>query len=150
MLDFMIRFEAYRLEHREDAGAGTPRVYAIVNNGFIEGAQNRHALRILEHFANAAGLQWRFGVGIGGGEFMRQTKDEIPLKSKIKRKLLEALSQLQSDLETQEVACRKNIFFTPGIPQSFFMLAGDIGWIQSAKQNGLKRKQLLAKPHPSN
>ncbi len=149
MLDFMIRFEAYRIEHGEASEAGTPRVYAIVNNGCIEGTQNRHALQIVEHFANAAGLQWRFGVGIGGGEFLRQTKDQIPLQSKVKRKLLDALAELQADLETQEAACRKNIFFTPGIPQSFYMLAGNMGWIKSANQNGLKRKQLLAQPHRS-
>ena len=47
------------------------RLYAIANNGFIEGQQNRTALRILESWCLHSGAIWSGGVGIGGGVMLR-------------------------------------------------------------------------------
>lgn len=43
-------------------------VYAISNNGFIEGTHNKSHLRMYECWCRRAGLTWGGGVGIGGGE----------------------------------------------------------------------------------
>lgn len=43
-------------------------VYAISNNGFIEGAHNKSHLRMYECWCRRAELTWGGGVGIGGGE----------------------------------------------------------------------------------
>lgn len=43
-------------------------VYAISNNGFIEGSHNRSHLRMYECWCRRTGLIWGGGVGIGGGE----------------------------------------------------------------------------------
>lgn len=43
------------------------KVYAIANNGFIEGKQNEPLMQVMENFCARAGLAWRGGVGIGGG-----------------------------------------------------------------------------------
>lgn len=43
-------------------------VYAISNNGFIEGSHNKSHLRMYECWCRRAGLVWGGGVGIGGGE----------------------------------------------------------------------------------
>lgn len=43
-------------------------VYAISNNGFIEGVHNKSHLRMYECWCRRAGLTWGGGVGIGGGE----------------------------------------------------------------------------------
>lgn len=43
-------------------------VYAISNNGFIEGAHNKSHLRMYECWCRRTGLTWGGGVGIGGGE----------------------------------------------------------------------------------
>ena len=40
-------------------------VYAIANNGFIEGKQNEPLMQQLERFCERAGLNWCGGVGIG-------------------------------------------------------------------------------------
>ena len=45
-----------------------PRVYAISNNGFIEGKQNEPLMQLMENFCRRAGLTWGGGVGIGGGD----------------------------------------------------------------------------------
>lgn len=46
-------------------------VYAISNNGFIEGAHNKVHLRMYECWCGRTGLTWGGGVGIGGGEMFR-------------------------------------------------------------------------------
>lgn len=43
-------------------------VYAISNNGFIEGAHNRSHLRMYQCWCRRTGMAWGGGVGIGGGE----------------------------------------------------------------------------------
>lgn len=43
-------------------------VYAISNNGFIEGAHNKSHLKMYECWCRRAGTTWCGGVGIGGGE----------------------------------------------------------------------------------
>lgn len=43
-------------------------VYAISNNGFIEGAHNKSHLKMYECWCRRAGATWGGGVGIGGGE----------------------------------------------------------------------------------
>lgn len=43
-------------------------VYAVSNNGFIEGAHNKSHLRMYRCWCQRAGLTWGGGVGIGGGE----------------------------------------------------------------------------------
>ena len=50
------------------------RVYAIANNGFIEGRQNEPLMQELEHFCARAGLPWCGGVGIGGGVMLNVTR----------------------------------------------------------------------------
>lgn len=42
-------------------------VYAIANNGFIEGVQSEALLQVFRNFCNRSGLNWGGGIGIGGG-----------------------------------------------------------------------------------
>lgn len=43
------------------------RVYAVCNNGFIEGRQSEPLFHVLRNFCRRAGLSWCGGLGIGGG-----------------------------------------------------------------------------------
>lgn len=52
------------------------KLYVVSNCGFVEGRQCRHVLAAMRSFAEASGLAWGGGLGIGGGEalnFMRIT-----------------------------------------------------------------------------
>lgn len=51
-----------------------PRVYAIANNGFIEGKQNEPLMQLMENFCRRADLTWGGGVGIGGGVMLNVTR----------------------------------------------------------------------------
>ena len=62
MLPFMKEMEAFCRENGLSL-----KVYAIANNGFIEGRQNEPLMQVMENFCARAGLEWRGGIGIGGG-----------------------------------------------------------------------------------
>ena len=42
-------------------------VYAIANNGYIEGVQNEPLFQVLHNFCARSNLTWGGGIGIGGG-----------------------------------------------------------------------------------
>lgn len=50
------------------------KVYAMANNGFIEGRQNEPLMQVLENFCRRSGLNWCGGVGIGGGVMLNVTR----------------------------------------------------------------------------
>ena len=69
VLPFLEKLEAYSRE--KDLCL---HVYAVANNGFIEGRQNEPLMQELENFCARAGLQWCGGVGIGGGVMLNVTR----------------------------------------------------------------------------
>lgn len=121
-------------------------VYAVVNCGFYEGIQSKHAIQIIKNFCDKVGYKWRFGIGIGAGEFLRETKDNIPLESKVKVKIYEALHEVKKDIEINEDRVKQSIFTSPNFPRFLYMLAGNMSWIKSAKIKGVNKKQVYAKP----
>ena len=42
-------------------------VYAIANNGYIEGIQSEALMQVFRNFCAKSGLKWGGGIGIGGG-----------------------------------------------------------------------------------
>ena len=55
------------------------KVYAIANNGFIEGRQNEPLMQVLENFCARSGLEWCGGVGIGGGVMLNVERIMMPV-----------------------------------------------------------------------
>ena len=146
MLDFLYQFDDYIKEYKSAGGRICANVYTIINNGFIEGVQNRNAARIMQHFANSAGLKWRFAIGIGGGEYMRDSQKDILAQSKIKKSVYDALVKLERDIENTEFTCEKNIFVSPMMPKSLFMFLADREWIKKAKKNKVGKKEIYSRP----
>jgi hypothetical protein len=62
MLPFMRKMESFCRENSLRL-----KVYVIANNGFIEGKQNEPLMQVMENFCVRSGLEWRGGIGIGGG-----------------------------------------------------------------------------------
>ena len=69
VLPFLEKLEQFSLERGLRL-----RIYAIANNGFIEGKQNEPLMQEFEHFCARAGLEWGGGVGIGGGVMLNVTR----------------------------------------------------------------------------
>lgn len=149
MLDFLDQFNVFVDSQTERKAVKTlgPKVYAIMNCGFIEGMHNRTALKIMEHFSNALGFNWRFGMGIGAGEFMRATFTVIPLQSKLKRTVYQALCKLKDDIEGEEAIYEKNLLVNPAMSKLVFIVVGYWNWITMAKKAGLKRRALYNRPY---
>ncbi|NMD43946.1 MAG: hypothetical protein GYA88_00810 [Clostridiales bacterium] len=51
-----------------------PNLYCVANNGFIEGRQNEPLMRVIENFCIRAEINWRGGVGVGGGVMLNVTR----------------------------------------------------------------------------
>lgn len=145
MLDFLVQFEAY-VNQQNEGQTKVPNVYAVVNCGFIEGDQNKNAIKIMEHFSDKIGFSWRFGIGVGAGEFLSRTQD-LPMESKVKRNIFQAFTRLVQDIEKEGIEATNNILESPKIPRFLFIFMGSKGWVGMAKSNNLKKKQLMAKPY---
>lgn len=137
MLDFMAEFENFIKEKN------TKKIdmYCIVNCGFLEGTQNKTAIKIMKNYCNRLNFNWRFGIGVGGGEFMAGSKD-MPLDSRMKKPVYNAFLTLKEDIENNSNASINDILVNPKIPKFIYKLAGNIGWKSMAKKNNLKPKDL--------
>ena len=62
VLSFLKDMEQFCQEHQLKLS-----VYAIANNGFIEGIQSEALLQVFRNFCKRSGLIWGGGIGIGGG-----------------------------------------------------------------------------------
>ncbi|KOR26694.1 flavodoxin [Clostridium sporogenes] len=139
MLNFMIYFEEF-LKDKKDLNID---VYCLINCGFLEGTQNNLAIDILKNYCKKVGLNWRFGVGIGGGEFMVSSKN-MPLNCKMKMPVYNAFLDLKKDIENNDSNTNNSevILVNAKMPKFIFKLAGNISWKVTAKKNNLKSKDL--------
>ena len=66
VVEFLNQAESYCKSH-----SCRFRLYALSNNGFVEGKQNLPALRMLQAWCEKTGVSWGGGIGIGGGVMLR-------------------------------------------------------------------------------
>ena len=69
MLSFLREMERFCKEYKIEL-----KIYAIANNGFIEGKQNAALFRVMENFCTRSDLLWCGGIGIGGGVMFNALK----------------------------------------------------------------------------
>lgn len=135
LLEYMYEYHKYITDIPHASDYTPPSIYAIINNGFIEGSQNVNALQIMSHYAARIGCSWRFGIGIGAGEFVKETMEGIPLKSKLKRNIYDALVKLKTDLESPDTCQHNNIMTNPSMPKFLFILVANRHWTTEAKKS---------------
>ncbi len=115
-------------------------VYAIINCGFYEGHQNRHALEILKIWCEKANLKWGQGIGIGAGGMLAGLGN-VPKGKGPRKNASAALLELASN--AAEKRSGKDIYASPNFPRFLYKIMGDIGWRTQAKRNGLKTKDIF-------
>lgn len=137
MLDFMAEFENFIKEKN------TKKIdmYCIVNCGFLEGTQNKTAIKIMKNYCNRLNFNWRFGVGVGGGEFMAGSKN-MPLNSRMKKPVYNAFLTLKKDIENDSNVTLDNILANPKVPKFIYKLTANMGLKSMAKKNNLRPKDL--------
>jgi multimeric flavodoxin WrbA len=125
-------------------------LYALANCGFYEGLQNATALEILKNFCDKCGLSWRGGVGIGTGEMLKAVKsapEDMWIKKDISAALNGLILDIQKALNDGVPGMYGPVFTQHGFPRFAFKLAGESGWRQQLKANGLKPRDIKARPY---
>jgi hypothetical protein len=118
-------------------------VYAIVNNGFYEGHQNRIALEIFRNWCLRSGLHFGQGIGQGAGEMMGFV-EEVPLGHGPLKNLGKAMESLASSINSSSEG--ETMLFSPNFPRFGWKFAGThFFWNVTAKKNGLKKKEIFRK-----
>ncbi len=120
--------------------AQKPTLYAIVNNGFIEGKQSVNALDMFRLFTHQSNINWGTGLGIGAGNMLMQMQ-QIPLGKGIRKNLGRALNDFVTDIK--QLRTSPNRYVQPNFPRFLYIFLAHRSFIKHAKNNGLKKKALF-------
>ena len=124
------------LEQIENAGAN---VYAVCNSGFYEAGQNALALDVIKNWCIRNGLNWKRGIGLGGGGAVVGMQT-VPLGKGPKKNMGKAFSVWAENVA--DGTGGDNIYVSIGIPRAVYKMAADMGWKKLVKENGLKAEDL--------
>ncbi|NYB51668.1 MAG: hypothetical protein HVN35_03775 [Methanobacteriaceae archaeon] len=114
-----------------------PSVYAVCNLGFYEGYQTKWALGRIRCWAEAVGLPWKAGLGIGAGPFTPHLPPEA--RNKTDKGKEQFMQLLLSDTASD------NIFTEPDIPKEMYVEIANAQWIPKLEANGLTVDDIM---HP--
>lgn len=118
-----------------------PLIYAVTNCGFYEAQQTYLALAMMKCFANKAGLQWGYGLGIGAGPMIQSFGENWQYRpTALVYQALVALAERIKDRKTSD-----DRYVTVKFSRFLYGLSGNMGWYSLAYRN--KTKNLMAKPH---
>lgn len=134
------------LENYAKTSENSPRVYTIINCGFFEGIQTINAVQIIKNFCHKVGYKWRLGVGLGAGEFLKETKEIIPLNGKIKAEIYQAFLEIKNDIHNSLEDEVENIFLSPDFPKDDFVSSAEQHWFNIANTKAVSKNQIYAKP----
>lgn len=116
-------------------------VYAIINNGFYEGQQNRIAIEILQNWCLRSGLHFGQGIGQGAGEMMNFI-EKVPLGHGPLKNLGKAMESLANSINSRTDG--ETMLFSPNYPRLGWKLMGTyFFWNAMAKKNGLRKKDIM-------
>lgn len=87
-----------------------PRLYAIVNCGYVVPETMTEAIRVLQHFCARVGLEFRFAVAIAGGPITLMTS---PVHGRLRR----ALNAIAIDIHARSLDRRPDHFIKPIVPR---------------------------------
>ncbi|VBB46722.1 conserved hypothetical protein [uncultured Paludibacter sp.] len=117
-------------------------VYAICNNGFYEGIQNRPALKVIKNWSSKTKLNWGQGLGVGCGGMLAGLIN-VPAGKGPKKNLGVALKNLSEKISHCQPG--ENVFITANFPRFLYKIMAHIGWKKEIKKNGKKVKDLYLK-----
>ncbi len=114
-----------------------PSVYAVCNLGFYEGYQTKWALGRIQCWAEAVGLPWKAGLGVGAGPFTPHLPPEA------RKKTDEGKEQFMQLLLSDTAG--DNIFTEPDITKEMYVEIANAQWIPQLEANGLSVDDVM---HP--
>ncbi|SHH94612.1 hypothetical protein SAMN02745823_01591 [Sporobacter termitidis DSM 10068] len=144
LIRYLQDFEAY-LAARE-AAPTVPRVFCAVNCGFPEPGINEEAVRVVKSFSEKIGASFGFGLMIGGGGMLLPAQ-EAPFMKKTLSAIDAAFERMRTDLTADPAGETANLEVKAAFPRRLYFAAASLDWISSAKKNGLKKRDLYARPY---
>lgn len=117
-------------------------VYALCNNGFYEGIQNRHALSVIKNWSVKTKLVWGQGVGVGCGGMMTGLAN-VPVGKGPKKNIGIAFNVFSDNIKEKKTG--ENIYVNANFPRFLYKLMAHFGWKQEIKKNGKSVKDLYRK-----
>ena len=128
------------MEHNWKGNPTELMVYTVVNSGFYEGKQSRHALNMMKSWCAKSHVQWGQGVGLGGGAMLAGLGN-VPAGHGPRKNFSLALRDLAQNVTEKRSA--EDVFVSPSFPRFLYKFMAETGWRMQAKQNGLKGKDLF-------
>ncbi len=122
------------------------KVYTIINCGFPEPEMNLEAVRVIVSFCKHVKAHFRFGVLIGGGGMLLETKNAGFMK-KTTQSLHNTLLKIVTDIQSNEFEKLDNIHISIKFPKILFRFIGGLNWVSLAHKNGLNKKDLYRQPY---
>ena len=145
LLAVLEQLEAEFKQNRENTdSAKTHKVYAIINCGFYEAAQNKPAVRVYKNWCKKAGFEWCGAVAVGGGGALGFMPVEMPLNAGPTKPIYQALVKISDTI-------RNGDFFEPayvsfGFPRILYLKFAPYAWRKAIKENGKKTKDIYRRP----
>jgi len=116
------------------------RVWAIINNGFLEPSQSRIAASMVRIFCEQAGLSYARSLLVGGGP----TLEQAPMGKGPLARLGAELKMLAGEIAAGGPKGDRET--SPSFPRLLYMYGAHAGWKRAAKRNGLTARDLKARP----
>lgn len=114
-------------------------VYALVQCGFYEARQARHAISVVRHWCECTGLVWSMGFGFGGGGAL-DSMSGVPINAGPLAPLGKALGAVAENIASRSTA--EDVYATIALPRFFYKLVGEMSWTSAIRANGLKKRDL--------
>jgi len=131
----MIEEERILIEQKEkDIGKKFPIVYTIVNCGFFEAEHNSIAMDIIKNFSNSVGMDWGYGIAIGGGPYIASNSKFIS-KNGFSSNVFNAFCELKIAMENKDTK-KENVFISPKMSRFIYKFAGNLSWYRMALKHG--------------
>jgi hypothetical protein len=147
----MMRFlqDYYAFIQKNGSDARKTKVYTIVNCGFPEAGINSEAVEVIRCFSKKIGADFRFGSMVGGGGMLVEDAKNAPFMKKTFAELEGAFRLMAQDIQGSLAEIPESISIEINFPRRLYLFMGNRGWFGLAKKNGLKKKQLYARPYIS-
>lgn len=122
------------------AGRDPVRFVALVNCGFPEALHTRTPLSICQAFADAAGLAWAGGLGLGGGEALHGAPLERAgrMAARVRRALELAADALLEERPVPDEAVA--LMEASLVPARMYTLLGTLRWLRDAHRHRALRR----------
>lgn len=148
LLNFLRKLELYSRSFNK-SNTPPPILYGFINCGFLEGTQNHIALNILANYASSMHWDWGGGLGLGGGEMFKGTRDAVPKQSKMMRPVYETLDLFNKCITNNAPipTPNKQLLVNQNFPKFAFIQMANLGWIPSAWQYKVNLFRMFHKPY---